>query len=211
MTCQTCNLEITSTEEKFCSDNNLPPAHARCLRIGGQAENLDLQAQLTLSNIVRLLNDQTAQICVSEMPLDRIYDYLRLLQSEAAKVAGFASFKRRENATSREARVEKIENRRVQKSAEAAEEAKEQARTSSRPISKSPQEPNEPAIAWFMQTWGIQSRKTAISVMHNRDKMIRTFQDTLGVSYEDAIEMCEAQLTKRFGSPRPAPPKENIQ
>lgn len=193
--CTVCNIDVSPHEVIYCLTNKVNVTHARCLSF---TEVPQVQSQLDLLNLRRLLTETCVRI--SELSFDQKYQFLRMMQDTAAIVSVHLQKNKQELST--QLNKEKHEREKAQ--------AKGEALTSSRPVGKPADAPDEKVIAWFGQTYGIKERKLILAELKNRDKAIAAMQK-YGTSYEAAIAIVEEQFAKKYQAIMPPTGSEKVQ
>lgn len=217
--CSKCEKPLNAREQQLCHDRviednapieSLEVIHPRCEALTHPTFEQDptrsiKQSEYDYLNMVRLpmpdiqlsvtTNENNGMIYCNRLVVDMTFEekllFERILQAALAQcqIAVHTDPKFKKDALK-------------EREAKHAKEAKKEALTSSRPVTKSPDDIEEQRIGAFMLKYGLTDRKTTLSILRDRDRAIQGFTrnhiDTI-----QAIDLVEKMMVKSGRLPAP--------
>ena len=219
--CSHCELPLTAREIKWCFDKwaetaelnprpDLEVTHVRCSSSSLSAANdpiLTMRAsEFDRINMFRLMfepdlalsdttNENNTMIhtrrFIEHMDHERMLTFLKKLEAACEQVRIIVGTSRRD--------LQRLADKRDKEKEKAA---KKEALTSSRPASKTVDDPEEIAIGTFMEMHGLKERKTAMKIWRDRNKAIKALMSVSKLPETAVIDMVNADLVKNGVLPK---------
>lgn len=198
--CSQCGFDTQPAEIAYCLKNSYPITHARCLISDTSIPAaMAIETRIDLLNLCRLLiwpdskksvkgNEYDAELLtpklIIHMDLEEKFIFLKKIQT----IAACMSLELKKDATAIKKEIEARESVRFEK-------ATQEAKTSSRPVGKAPDDLYETLLANFMQMNNITDRKLGQKKWTDREKAIKSFTN-LGLSREMAESTVDKQRSQ---------------
>lgn len=195
--CSQCGFDCQPSEITYCLANSYPITHARCLISDTSVPAaMAIETRIDLLNLCRLLiwpdskksvkgNEYDAELLtpklIIHMDLEEKFIFLKKIQT----IAACMSLELKKDAQAIKKEIEARESVRFEK-------ATQEAKTSSRPTNKAPDDLYESLLASFMQMNNITDRKLGQKKWNDREKAIKSFTN-LGLSREMAEQTVDKQ------------------